>query len=74
MVANCDRLSRLRFSSSLPNAFTVRGAITAASVLNTKRAVDMSVYVVRAFVRLREMLSSHKDLATKNERVEDPGA
>ncbi len=54
VVANCDHLARLKFSPVLPNAFTEHGAIMAASVLNTPRAVEMSVYVVRAFVRLRQ--------------------
>jgi hypothetical protein len=36
-----------------------------ASVLNTKRAIQVSVFVVRAFVKLREMLSTHKELAHK---------
>jgi len=49
----------------LPFAFTEHGAIMAASVLNTSRAVEMSVFVVRAFVRLRSMLATHKALAAK---------
>ena len=49
----------------LPCAFTEYGAIMAASVLNSERAVEMSLFVVRAFVRLREMLSSHRELAIK---------
>jgi hypothetical protein len=48
-----------------PLAFTEHGAIMAASVLNTPRAIEVSVYVVRTFVKLREMLASHKDLARK---------
>ena len=43
----------------------------AASVLNTQRAADVSIYVVRAFVRLREMLSTHKELARKLVEMED---
>ena len=49
----------------LPNAFTEHGAIMAANVLNSGRAVEMSVFVVRAFVRLREEYLAHKDLAAK---------
>jgi hypothetical protein len=49
----------------LPYAFTEHGAIMAASVLNSQRAVDMSIFVVRAFVRLREVLVAHKQLAAK---------
>ncbi|MBU0588529.1 MAG: ORF6N domain-containing protein [Gammaproteobacteria bacterium] len=54
----------------LPLAFTEHGAIMAASVLNSDRAVEMSVYVVRAFVQLRELLSSHKALADKLSELE----
>src|SRR5256885_581677 len=49
----------------LPFAFTEHGTIMAASVLNSERAIEMSLFVVRAFVRLREMLSSHRELAIK---------
>ncbi len=48
-----------------PSAFTEHGAIMLASVLNTTRAVEVSVYVVRAFVRLREMMVSNKEVAAK---------
>jgi len=54
----------------LPYAFTEHGAIMAATVLNSPRAVEMSVFVVRAFVQLREMLSTHKELAAKLEALE----
>ena len=65
VVANCDHLQRLKFSPRLPNAFTEHGALMAASVLNTPRAVEMSVFVVRTFVRLRQMLASNVELARK---------
>jgi ORF6N domain len=54
----------------LPYAFTEHGAIMAASVLNSPRAEEMSVFVVRAFVRLRETLASHKALAAKFAELE----
>jgi hypothetical protein len=53
-----------------PYAFTEHGAIMAASVLNSPRAVEMSIYVVRAFLRLREMLATHKALAAKLAELE----
>jgi hypothetical protein len=53
-----------------PFAFTEHGALMAASVLNTARAIDVSVYVIRAFVRLRELLSTHKELAHKLAELE----
>src|SRR5205814_38684 len=49
----------------LPWAFTEHGAIQAANVLNSPRAIAMGIYVVRAFVQLREVLASNKDLARK---------
>ena len=48
-----------------PYAFTEHGAIMAANVLNSRQAVRMSVFVVRAFVRLREMLSANRELAAQ---------
>lgn len=54
----------------LPNAFTEHGAIMAATVLNSGRAVQMSVFVVRAFVHLREMLATNWKLASKIEELE----
>ena len=53
-----------------PYAFTEHGAIMAASVLNSDRAVEMSVYVVRAFVQLREWMVDHKALAQKLTELE----
>ena len=53
-----------------PYAFTEHGAIMAATILNSGRAVDVSVYVVRAFVKLREVLASNKELAKKLEQLE----
>lgn len=65
VVTNCDHLSRLKFSHQLPRAFTEHGAIMAATILNSRRAVEISVFVVRAFIRLREVALAHKELAAK---------
>lgn len=70
MITNCDHLRRLKFSGSLPFAFTEHGAIQAANVLNSPRAEEMGVYVVRAFVRLREAFFGNKELAAKLEALE----
>jgi len=53
-----------------PMAFTEHGAIMAATILKSPRAVEMSVYVVRAFVRLREVLASNKELAKRLDDLE----
>lgn len=60
VVTNCDHLQRLKFSHSLPLAFTEHGALMAANVLNSGRAVAMSVYIIRAFLKLRETLVANQ--------------
>jgi hypothetical protein len=54
----------------LPLAFTEHGAIMAATVLNSPRAIEMSIYVVRAFVRLRETIASNQELARQFDELE----
>ncbi len=54
----------------LPYAFTEHGAIMAASVLNSDRAVQASIFVVRAFVRLKQMLTPYKELMAKLDQLE----
>ncbi len=54
----------------LPNAFTEHGAFMAAGLLNSPRAVEVSVFVVRAFVKLRQLVLSHKELAGKLDQLE----
>ncbi|MBD8528196.1 ORF6N domain-containing protein [Pseudomarimonas arenosa] len=49
----------------LPRVFTEHGALMAATLLNSPRAIEVSVYVVRAFVRLRELAATHADLAKR---------
>ncbi|TAL36677.1 MAG: ORF6N domain-containing protein [Spirochaetes bacterium] len=70
VVTNCDHLARLKFSKALPHAFTEHGAIMLAAILNTPRAVEMSTFVVRAFIKLREILSVRKELSRKFEELE----
>ncbi|MEW5993198.1 MAG: ORF6N domain-containing protein [Candidatus Zixiibacteriota bacterium] len=54
----------------LPYAFTEHGAVMLASVLNSDRAIEASIFVVRAFIRMRELLSVHKDFARKLTELE----
>jgi hypothetical protein len=63
-------LNRGRNVKYAPLAFTEYGAIMAATVLNSSRAVQMSILVVRAFVGLRQMLQSNAELAKKLEALE----
>ena len=59
-----------RHRKYLPYVFTEHGAIMAATLLNSPRAVEVSVYVVRAFVQLREFLASNKELARQLKALE----
>lgn len=65
VITNCDHLQNLKFSKALPHAFTEHGAIQAANVLASEQAVEMGIYVVRAFVQLREALFAHADVAKR---------
>ena len=70
MVAICGHLRNLKYTKGLPLAFTEHGAIMAASVLNSQHAVRMSVFVVRAFVRLRRDLMARDALSAKVAELE----
>lgn len=60
VVANCDHLGKSLFSNTLPTAFTEQGALMASTVLRSAQAIQMSIYIVRAFVRMREAMSANE--------------
>lgn len=70
LVTTCDRFKNIKHSSVLPRAFTEHGAIMVASVLNSRRAVELSVLVVRAFVRFRSILAKHTELTGRLAELE----
>ena len=70
VVTNCDHLARLRFSPALPFAFTEHGALMLGNMLRAPRAVQVSLLVVRAFVRLRALLAANIELAGKLDEPE----
>ena len=65
VVAKCNILRKLKYSRVMPKAFSEHGAVMLASVLNSPTAVQASIQVVRAFVRLRTLLAAQKELAGK---------
>jgi ORF6N domain-containing protein len=71
VVTNCDHLRKLKYSPNFPFAFTEYGAVMLASVLNSSIAVQASIAVVRAFIRLREILATHKELVRKLKELEN---
>lgn len=70
VVTICDHLQKLKFSYSLPYAFTEQGVAMLSSVLNSKRAIQMNIQIMRAFTKLRRMLETRKDLREKIEAME----
>jgi len=70
VVANCDHLTKLKFSPVLPNAFTEHGAIMAATVLSSSQAVQMSIFIVRAFIKMREQLLNRAELEKRLADIE----
>jgi hypothetical protein len=71
LVTKCDQFKNLKHSRALTIAFTEHGAIMAAGVLNSPRAVQTSVLVVRAFVRMREMLAANAELVARIGELEN---
>ncbi|NLI77339.1 MAG: ORF6N domain-containing protein [Candidatus Riflebacteria bacterium] len=71
VVTNCDHLSGLRFSHVLPFVFTEKGVLMLANVLKSPRAIDVSIAVIEAFVRLRASLLAAPDLVEKIARIEE---
>ena len=61
---------RGRYSKYAPLAFTEHGVAMLSAVLNSQSAAQMSILIIRAFVKMRELLASHKDLAARVEKLE----
>ena len=70
VITNCDSPKKLRFSPSLPYAFTEQGVAMLSSVLNSERAINVNIQIIRTFTKLREMIESNKDLKEKMEDLE----
>ena len=71
MLQNATSNSARGGRRKLPSVFTEHGAIQAANVLRTARAIEMGIFVVRAFVQLREVLSANKELAQRLNELEN---
>jgi len=70
LVTNCDRLAMLKHSSVLPYVFTEHGVAMLSSVLNSKRAIKINILIMKTFIKLRELISSHKDILQKIDSLE----
>lgn len=70
LVANCDHLKKLKYSSFLPNVFTHYGILQAANILNSDQAILTSNRIIEVFIKMREMLITHKDILIKLDEIE----
>ena len=70
VVTICDHLHKLKFSPYLPLAFTEQGVAMLSSVLNSERAIQVNIQIIKTFIKLREMLLTHAELKRKIEEME----
>lgn len=70
VVTNCDHLKKLKFSHNLPYVFTEHGVAMLSAVLGSEQAVQMSIFIMRAFIKMRKSLETYKDLALKIGEIE----
>lgn len=69
LIQKNSDLNKLKFSSNLPLAFTEHGAVMLASILNSQRAMEVNIQLVRVFIKMRELILSHKDLLIEMEEI-----
>ena len=62
VVANCDHLQNLKYRPTLPYAFTEQGVAMLAAVLNSQKAIDVNIQIMRAFIQLRNYIFSNDTL------------
>ena len=70
LVTNCHRFQSMKHSTTRPYVFTEHGVAMLASVLKSERAVKISIHIVKTFIRLREFIATHKELAQKMKELE----
>lgn len=70
LAAGCDRLNRLKHSSSMPYAFIQEGISMLSSVLTNEKAIAMNIYIMRVFVKLRSTIFKSKDMAGRVSNLE----
>lgn len=70
LVTNCDHLKNLKFSYQNAYAFTEHGVTMLSSILNSDKAIEINVQVVRAFIQLRQFAIENKDLAKRLSELE----
>jgi len=69
VVANCDHLKKLKFSSTLPYVFTEHGTMMLGNVLSSERAIEFSIKIVEAFIKMREFLTNNLSVKLEIEEI-----
>ena len=69
VVANCDHLRRLKFSSTLPYVFTEHGTMMLANVINSEKAVEVSIRIIEVFVKMREYLTENATIKLEIQQI-----
>jgi len=70
VVANCDHLENIKYSHYLPYVFTEHGTVMLANLLNSDRAIQVSIRIVEIYIKMREYILTNKDLLQKIEQLE----
>ncbi len=70
LVTNCDQFKILKHSTSNPYVFTEQGVAMLSGLLNSQRAILVNIAIMRAFVKLRQFINTHQELAAKLSEVE----
>ena len=69
LVANCDHLNKLKFSSSLPYVFTEHGTMMLGNVLSSDKAIEFSIKIVEVFIKMRQLLTDNLNLKLEVETI-----
>ncbi|MDD5561989.1 MAG: ORF6N domain-containing protein [Candidatus Omnitrophica bacterium] len=70
LVTICHRFKTMKYSTSLPHVFTEHGVAMLANVLNSERAIKISIVIIKTFVKLREIAYTHKELLLRLQALE----
>lgn len=70
LITNCDNLGGAKFSPATPFAFTEQGVAMLSGILRSEKAISVNIAVMRAFVKMRELIDDNKDIRTKMDELE----
>jgi len=70
VITNCDHLKNLKYSPNLPNAFTEHGILMLSSVLNSERAIQVNIQIMRVFLKLKELMNLNTELKFKFQKID----